>query len=419
MKEKVLIVEDNRSLAMLLVNMIKRKLGFDADCATTFEEAKRFIEGETVYFIALLDLTLPDAPDGEVVDYALSKGVPALVLTGNFSPDVRENMVQKKIIDYVTKSRPEDVAYIAQKVGRIARNRSYKILIVDDSETARELMVSYLEVQQFQLLTACDGFEAIDVMRENSDIAMVITDYYMPGMNGLDLVVTLRKEYLPEELSIIAISSAEDSEIASHLLKLGASDFIHKPFTKEEFDCRINNSIEAHENLKKVLNLANKDFLTEVYNRRKFFQLGEEYYQNAKQLRESFALAMFDIDNFKQVNDTYGHDVGDEVLKFFAEVLKRNTRGADIVARFGGEEFCVILKNISAHNGYRLFDSMVKAIAKSHVKLQDGRSISFTVSVGMTTDYNESLTEMISKADKLLYSAKSSGKNRVTTETEG
>ena len=234
----------------------------------------------------------------------------------------------------------------------------------------------------------------------------------MPVMNGLELTRELRKKYNKNELGIVAISSNEDNEINSVFLKEGASDYIKKPFLKEEFSCRINNSIEALENIQIITNHANRDFLTGLYNRRFFFGNMNEYIENRQLHSEEFALAMIDIDYFKKINDTYGHDIGDVAIKEVANILKKHLRSSDLIARFGGEEFCILLDDISEEKALNKFED-IRAAFESNILSVSGATISYTVSIGLYYGNACSLEDMLTLSDKALYEAKETGRNKV------
>ena len=200
---------------------------------------------------------------------------------------------------------------------------------------------------------------------------------------------------------------------ATKFLKFGANDYINKPFNKDEFCHRVNNLAQNLENIKTLTEYANRDFLTRVYNRKYFFEEGENYFKKALKAGEPFALAMIDIDDFKHINDTYGHDIGDKVIRTLAKRLAEKTKGQDLVARFGGEEFCVLLKNIPPLLAERFFRELCRDIAAIRVEADIDHTIGFTVSIGLETTPLESLDEMLKQADNNLYEAKESGKNRV------
>ncbi|MCD4667989.1 MAG: response regulator, partial [Sulfurimonas sp.] len=274
--ERILIVEDNKTLAKLISKKISESIGFEVDIAYNLKEAKLFLKMYK-YFVALLDLNLPDAPNGEVVDYVLSKNQPVLVLSGNIDKDFRKKMLQKNIIDYVNKGGVDDINYIIQTIQRLQKNQKHKVLVVDDSMVFRKQMKEMLDNLFFKVITVAHGEEALGMLEVHPDISLVITDYHMPVMDGLELTHEIRKVHKKSELSLIALSSNEEDEINAMFLKHGANDYIKKPFSKEEFSCRINNTIEALENLNIVTNHANRDFLTGLYNRRYFFSNMSEY----------------------------------------------------------------------------------------------------------------------------------------------
>lgn len=251
------------------------------------------------------------------------------------------------------------------------------------------------------------------MLSANPDISLVIADYHMPVMNGLELTHEIRKEYSKSELCILAISSNNDEEINALFLKQGANDYINKPFSKEEFSCRINNSVEALENIQLITNHANRDFLTGLYNRRYFFENMQEYIDDTKESGEKYAVAMIDIDFFKKVNDTYGHDIGDNIIISLSEILRTNTSYRDIVARFGGEEFCVVLKNINQYSATDIFERLRQEVESFTFTTAKDEHIKFTISIGVSMSNDETLDETLNQADMMLYNAKNSGRNQV------
>ncbi len=167
-----------------------------------------------------------------------------------------------------------------------------------------------------------------------------------------------------------------------------------------------------------MFNLANKDYLTGLYNRLYFYSTINDYVNTAIDTNEDFAVAMLDLDDFKQINDKYGHEAGDLVLQAFSSTLLEHIRGADVAVRFGGEEFCVVLKDVAEKDAHKLFDSFRDSIANKIVRLPNGTSLNFTVSTGVTSDPKDGINSMINLADKRLYKAKLWGKNRVCSDGE-
>lgn len=413
--ERILVVDDNKALAKLIVMQMEKTIDEMAiDVAYSFAEAQMLInEHDKDYFMTILDLNLPDAPNGEIVDYALSKELSAIVLTGSIDDETRQNFINKDIVDYVYKGNMDDINYIFQMINRLSKNRQYKVLVVEDSLPFRNMIKKILTSLQFKVLAAAHGEEAMSYFADNPDINLIITDYRMPVKDGLEVLKEVRKEKDKNSLGVIVMTSPSEKTDASIFLKNGASDFIAKPFSKEELICRVNNTIEAMENINKIANFANRDFLTGVYNRRFFYSDVEEYVQAAEETNEPYAFAMIDIDYFKKINDTYGHDGGDRILKSIAKILNDNTKGSDIVARFGGEEFCVVLKKISREEAVKFFVNLRAKVAENEVVIKK-QKIRVTISIGVSFGNGHcEIDDMLEACDSALYTAKENGRNRV------
>ncbi|MEO1938638.1 MAG: diguanylate cyclase [Sulfurimonas sp.] len=415
-RQRILVVEDNKTLAKLIAKKIENALDMDVDVAFSLAETKLFL-ARYKYFITLLDINLPDAPDGEVVDYAISKKNHVIVLSANIDKDFRKKMLQKSIIDYVNKGGTGDIDYIIHTIKRLQKNKNHKVLVVDDAMMFRKQMQGILENLFFEVITVAHGEEALGMLQAKPDISLVLTDYNMPVMDGLELTYEIRKTYSKDELSILALSGNDDEEVTALFLKHGANDYIKKPFSKEEFSVRVNNTIEALENIQTIMHYANRDYLTGLYNRRYFFESMQEYIEDVKESGEKFAVAMLDIDHFKQVNDTYGHDVGDKVIVTLADILRSSTNPQDVVARFGGEEFCVVLKNINRYSALDILERIRQTVESYTVDAGKRQFVNFTISIGAVIHKEENdLEESINEADMCLYKAKNGGRNQVVFE---
>lgn len=410
--ERLLIVEDSKSLAKMIARKIELELECEVDVAYSMSEAKLFLKRYR-YFLVLTDLNLPDAQNGEIVDYVLSTGNHVIVLSGNIDKTFRASVLKKNIIDYINKSGVNDINYIIQHIARLQKNQNHTVLVVDDSLVFRKQLQSMLENMFFKVIAVAHGEEAMGILQTRSGISLVLTDYHMPVMDGLQLTSEIRKLYTKNNLAIIIISGDDKEDTTALFLKSGANDYIKKPFSKEEFSCRINNSIEALENIQTITNHANRDFLTGLYNRRYFFATMQSYFEKALRESEKFAIAMIDIDHFKKINDSYGHDTGDKVINAVADTLRANTNQDDMVARFGGEEFCVVLKNVAPSRALDVFENLRAKIEACSVTATNGENIHCTASIGVLLAPEESLEESINQADMLLYSAKQQGRNRV------
>lgn len=407
----ILIVEDNPLFGSLVCKMIRQQLTHPIIWVKTFAEAREQIDQKSDMFsVALLDLNLPDSQQGEVIDYAVAHQIPSIVFTSRFSPELSEKIWSKGVVDYVLKEGPDSLNHIVKQIRRLQRNHLVKILVADDSDLIREQLISLLKVQGFTVFGAEDGEEALDRLGRDKDIRLLLTDYHMPNMDGFQLIRKVRRTFSQNELAIIGLSAQEDSTLSAKFLKYGANDYIVKPFSRDEFYCRVHQNIDLLEQIQLIKNSAERDFLTGLYNRRYFF----DHWRQVVKGQETVALAMLDIDFFKKVNDRYGHDAGDQVLKNIATLLKKKVGNDVLTVRFGGEEFCLLWaaeKNVAISK----MNDLCQAVRESMAELSDGTSLKVTMSVGLYCGEKKDIGEMIKQADECLYRAKEAGRDRVVT----
>lgn len=411
---QILVVEDSRLFGSVIQQEVESRLPeFKVYWVETYAEAEALLdEQQNNFFIGLLDLNLPDAPHGEIVDLVLDRKISAIVFTGDINDEVRDRIWTKNVADYVLKEGEQSIEYIISLINRLKRNQDIQVLVVDDSQFSRKVICDLLHVHKYSIFEAADGIEALEILKENDQIKMVITDYNMPNMDGFELTKEIRGKFGRDELTIIGLSGEGSSNLSARFIKYGANDFINKPFLQEEFYCRISQAIEMLENINKIKDLSNKDFLTGLYNRRFLFDSGNKLFASTKRALSTTTVAMLDIDYFKKINDTYGHYAGDLVLQQLAKLLQNRFRKNDIISRFGGEEFCLLLTSMEHKYIPKIFEELREKIAQEEFQFQK-KTISFTVSIGICTKLHPTLEDMIDEADILLYQAKEAGRNRV------
>ncbi|MBF0225987.1 MAG: diguanylate cyclase [Desulfobacterales bacterium] len=416
---EVLIVEDSTALGGAIKQAIETTIKIPVTWCQSYAEAQDAIKNKgSNFFIALLDINLPDAPQGEVIDFVLSKKIPSIIFTGEFSDDARDFIWSKKnVVDYVVKEGIYTIYYVVGLIHRIYKNRNIKVMVVDDSKFSRVLMVNLLKVHQYIVFEAVDGVDALKVLKENPDIQLSIVDYNMPNMDGFELTKEIRKKYVKDEMIIIGISAHGNNIVSAKFIKNGANDYINKPFVIEEFYCRVTQNIDTIEYIQTIKDYSNKDFLTGLYNRRYLFDVGLKLFANAQRKNLSILIAMIDIDHFKKINDTFGHDSGDEVIKAVSSILQNFFRKSDVVARIGGEEFCIVATNFSYDYVKKNFNDLRKTMEEMAV-YKDGKTIYATISIGVCTMLQSSFENMIKIADDMLYISKEEGRNRVTIFNE-
>lgn len=402
--ERILIVEDSKNLAAYIQASLKNETGLDSDIAFSCSEARELLKSNE-YFTAVTDLNLPDADSGAMVDILIEKNIPTIVYTGDYNEDVREKMWKKRIVDYVLKRDPESEKYVSKLICQLIKNRCIDVLLVDDSIILRNSMKKLLEAHLFRVHAFSNATEALEKSKKLENLKLVISDYMMPDMDGFEFVRSIRKEFPKDKVAFIGVSGTNSELVSAKFIKFGANDFMMKPFSHEQFYTRINQNLQTILMIENILDLSYKDFLTGLYNRRYFFK--EMDYKFKPEADKT--ICIMDIDHFKKVNDTYGHDGGDAVLKFVADLLDNYVRDKGFVTRFGGEEFCIYLEGKECEG---FFDCIREKIEASVIDFKGDR-INITASFGVTSKKSLSVDAMITEADSLLYDAKTSGRNRV------
>ena len=410
---RILVVEDSRFFSNLVKKAVIERTGAEVVCALTFADTRDAVEKAEVPFdLALVDVVLPDAPDGEAIGWLVEKGISCVVFTGVFSEDLRERLLAQRVLDYVIKDTPSSLDYLIGLVDRLQRNRDTKVLVIDDSKTARQYVCGLLQSYKFQAVEACSAEAGLAALDADPAIRLVITDYLMPEMDGVEMVRRMRIKHAADKVAIIGVSSGGGSALSAKFIKHGANDFLNKPFLPEEFFCRVTQNVRMLDMVQHLTDMATRDALTAIHNRRYFFDVGTALFASAKREHVSLTAAIIDVDLFKDVNDTYGHDAGDKVLRHVAAMLRRMCRETDVVVRFGGEEFAILAVNMDGANVRPFFEGLRAAIESEAIVHQKKR-IPVTASFGVCFGTGQSLEAMLKCADEALYRAKESGRNRV------
>ena len=302
-----------------------------------------------------------------------------------------------------------------------AAGQLIKVLVADDSAVSRKLVELTLHEKQYSLVFAESGREALDLFAEHRP-ALVIVDWIMPDLTGLEICQHIRSKSQASYTYIILLTGKSEKESVVEGLAAGADDYLTKPFHHEELIARVGvglriiglqREIEAKNLLLKELALT--DALTSLPNRRAIEDWATRQLSGAARYGFSFWVALADLDHFKTVNDTYGHDAGDVVLKSFSEILKSNSRQSDICGRIGGEEFLLVLTHTTEENAKRVIDRVRAELEATQFNF-DGNNLKVTASFGLAgfagtraPDFNR----LVAQADAALYSAKRQGRNRL------
>ncbi len=299
-----------------------------------------------------------------------------------------------------------------------------KILVVDDEESPRETLGELLAMHNFKIKTTDSAWNALNILEQNS-FDLIISDLMMPRMDGITLIKNIKSMGI--ETPVIVITAFATIEHAVESMKAGAFDFITKPFNFDQINLIIKKALENKRLQKMAMEweyykkLSTRDDLTELSNYRYFNEVLEKEIQRKKRYNRPLSLMMIDLDNFKTANDMFGHLVGDMVLKQAAALIKKNTRGCDLVARYGGDEFTVILPETSEEEAFIVADRIREAVDEFTFQTYEGKSISnLSVTIGLSSlpDKSKNKKGLIATADQAMYKGKAGGKNCVVVYTK-
>ena len=421
---KILVIEDSTILQEYIHKDILSSLGISCDVASTEKDAQEMI-AQTQYDLIIVDLYLPDS-SGNFVAYLVRKKYRIIIITASEDKEQREKLVSLPIVDYIYKTDEKSItSYLTKSIKRLQNNKNILIAICDDSQLSRLQLKQLISTQNLPYIEFHNGEEAYHcIENKNLKINFLITDVNMPKMNGFDLIRKTRLIYDPYEVPILAFSSSENMSVIAQLLKTGANDYIRKPIHNEEFLTRLNMNLETSalhkenqlliDNLQK---LATTDFLTSLYNRTYFYNTINLVQSQAKRHKYTYGIAMVDIDYFKKVNDTYGHEAGDMALVILSKIIKETIRESDIPCRWGGEEFLILVPNTNAQELHSFAQRLCQRVQESVVS-SEVLKFSITISIGTAISNSinlENVENVISMADERLYKAKHNGRNCVVS----
>jgi diguanylate cyclase (GGDEF)-like protein len=308
------------------------------------------------------------------------------------------------------------------------------IMIVDDNPTNMAVMVDYLTHQDFEVMVAEDGESALELLKYNRP-ELILLDVMMPRMDGFETCLLLKAGAATRDIPVIFMTSLTDTADKVKGFEVGAVDYITKPIQHEELLARVNTHI-ALRNLQRRLEeknaqleaeiaerkelqqtlerLAVTDSLTGTFNRRHFFDLAGQEIARSQRYKRPLSVIMFDIDHFKRVNDRYGHLVGDQILCSIAGRVQGELRINDVLGRYGGEEFAILLPETCQPDAFHVAERLRESVADRPFQIDRGE-LRITISLGVTCvdDRPElSVERLLDEADKALYRAKRGGRDR-------
>ncbi|WP_421950236.1 PleD family two-component system response regulator [Pelagibacterium sp.] len=451
MTARVLIVDDIPTNVKLLEARLLAEY-FDVVTAASGAQAIEICRGQDID-IVLLDVMMPEM-DGftccQILKRdALTSHIPIVMITALDQPSDRVRGLEAGADDFLTKP-VDDVQLLARVKSLVrlkglsdelrARSRTShelaledtartefgiavdggRILVIDTERARAERIEAYLR-NSHKVSILIDPSEAVFQM-SGGEFELAIVSMALEGFDPLRICSQIRTVDQTRSIPIILVAEDRDRAQVVKALDLGVNDFIMRPVERHELSARVKTQIrrqrytvELRESLNSTMAMAVIDELTGLYNRRYFERHLAMVLNKAQEQDRDMALMLLDIDYFKPVNDTYGHDAGDMVLKEFATRLQRNIRGVDLACRFGGEEFVVVMPDTDMRAAQGVAERVRSAIADEGFQIGTEGALNITVSAGLALNDqdNDTPESVIKRADIALYRAKRSGRNRV------
>jgi diguanylate cyclase (GGDEF)-like protein len=410
----VLIVEHSQAVAQMVAAHISTRLGRECKVVRTLAQARDVLRQRerSEWLAAVVNLELADAADEEIVNLMISYGLPTVVLTGTVDESKRRRILLHDIVDYCLKGKT-GIEALVHVLERLQKNPSMRVLVVDDQATSRATQVALLESQRFEVLQAKDPKQALELYDEHPEAVLALVDL-SSHRQAIELIGALRERANRDDLAIVALSSSRALHAAAEHLKAGASDFLAKPFEKEEYFCRVYACIDRVENMRRIKQLAFTDSLTGLSNRLSFFTRAPELLSSALREGEAPVVALLSVDDIDAINESHGYAAGDQVLGQVGKAILTSFGPAALSARFSGQQFCVFLRDITPSAAAKLFER-ARASVERLSSVHDGETLSVTLSCGVVAcePDEENIDTCLNRAASALDEAEAEGGNRV------
>jgi diguanylate cyclase (GGDEF)-like protein len=290
------------------------------------------------------------------------------------------------------------------------------ILIVEDNYTNIQHLGKLLTDEGYDAAVAVNGQKALEFLKEKKP-DLVLLDVMLPDMNGYELCARIAEDPENTHMPIIFLSARSEKEDVIKGLKLGAVDYIIRPCNPLELMARIRTHLELKKLREKYYNLSIKDDLTGLYNRRFFIESLKQEIERFRRYGNPFTLALMDIDDFKETNDTHGHIEGDRVLRDLSDMLQKSIRKTDIAGRFGGDEFALLFPETPAEQAMQLMERIASVLRERERPIYLSIGVTECIS-GMDLNEEHDIETVIGRADRALYQVKRNGKNNLSKSSD-
>lgn len=302
-----------------------------------------------------------------------------------------------------------------------------RILVVDDNPDNVEIITTRLSFLDYEVVSATRGEEALEkVSHDPPDL--ILLDVMLPGLDGYEVARRIKSDDSLPFIPIILVTARDSTQDKVTGLDAGAEDYLTKPINFPELEARVRSMLrikrlqdQLESYTQELERLSISDGLTGLFNHRHIHEMLQVEFERSRRSHDPVAVAMFDLDHFKQLNDTHGHQAGDRVLKDMADILRDTAREVDMLGRYGGEEFIALLPETELHDAVVFAERVRKRVAERDFRIGEGRTVRMTLSAGVATYPSPGIGDphqLVDWADRALYAAKRGGRNRVVRFTD-
>ncbi|CAN5743622.1 diguanylate cyclase [soil metagenome] len=297
-----------------------------------------------------------------------------------------------------------------------------RILVVDDNQDNIEIIATRLRFRGYEILEASDGEQALALVEERAP-DLILLDVMLPDIDGYEISRRIKGSQTLPFIPIILVTARDSTQDKVAGLDAGADDYLTKPINFPELEARVRSMLrikrlqdELEEKNRELERLSISDGLTGLYNHRHIHGLLADEFERVERTKDCMSVAMFDLDRFKNVNDTYGHPAGDRVLVEMADILRETAREVDRLARYGGEEFMVLMPETCIDDAAVFVERVRREVARRSFDVGRDEPLKMTLSAGVATyphDIIPDVETLVRLADESLYEAKESGRDKI------
>lgn len=369
--------------------------------------------------LIILDLVVPNVSLESIFGIArtfVERGIKVFIFSGKDDFTSRLHSVRAGIHSYVTK--PADIPALVGMIRdhlNLNINKPTHILIVDDQVSVAEFYATIIEQAGMKVTIETNPYEVLPILKSSMP-DLLLLDLNMPDVNGDELAAVIRQQEQYQTIPILFLSANAHPDKKTDLLEIGSDDLLSKGMRPDELVRQVRSRVDR---AKILTAMMYQDSLTGLLNHAQIQLAADRVFMQSKRKNTIFTIAMIDIDNFKSVNDTYGHLTGDRVIKALAQLLQQRLRITDYIGRFGGEEFLLIMPDMNIHDAGKLINGLRKAFTLINFKENEKEfNVSFSAGIAENTGL-ATFIEQIKMADEALYRAKNRGRNVVCASLSG